>query len=221
MLDNKIPRDGLRLEGFSINGAKHFRQEWYAFVRAHYPSIERAQARHKAAFIAKDKAALAVWSGRLHAWETELETIVRFEVLLEIGLTDTYSTALVFRNKNERAPNVDDALNKLGASHESIEDMILAIESEVDSKRINHHIPGTKEVNLRDDPVLGHLFTMPDHDRLRLGAMKFEEIKPFRATCTDEQWATILATITDTSVLEQITQALSETSPPDVDTGGG
>ena len=115
----------LRIGPMPLRDAQSRRQEWYAFVRAHAPSIDNANKRLQASLRMKDKHAGAKWFNRVQELDEQYTAIQQFECTLDHDITRPEDSAyVIFRSKTVRTVLIADALRAVGAERATIADIV-------------------------------------------------------------------------------------------------
>jgi hypothetical protein len=162
-----------------LRQAKAMREEWYAFVRAHEPSIEIFAKRAKLARNAKAENEMNMWEQKKEATDIQQTAVQQYECILAIDVAVLRDEAtLTWRNKQVRTASLRSALDALGTTHQTVEDMIM--QAHAAGQHAVDHRHEVKETKL--DPILQQ-FTRgivdPD-ERRRMGLSVPGDPEPVR-----------------------------------------
>jgi len=119
----------LRVGPSPINECKSRRYEWYAFVRAHQSSIEWAHKRLAGTIKIKNTVEQQNWATKINSLDAQYDAVLRYEVILDIDLEQEDAAYLIFRDKSVRTQPIAEALNAIGAPHQTIEQMLTGADS--------------------------------------------------------------------------------------------
>lgn len=155
----------IELGPMSLETANKMRGKWYAFVRAHYYTIERDMKRIRGT---KDKMVAANMQALNNARELRLDTIKKFEVQLLPDGTDLHTARLLFIDKQEAygdvAKQVDLLFSKLPVEQQQSEEEIL-------TAPISRMPQRMESIEPRNDPALAEFFKpLSIDERIRMGA---------------------------------------------------
>lgn len=159
--------------------AKRMRYTWFAFVRAHYATIDKAQASvSNLRLTAKDPLAderigparnLLMIS---RAREARLDVIRKFEAVLELDLRNDSALARIrFRDKGVpfAGAGIAQLFNKLPLEQQRFEEEIqFELESPAPAPQYN--------VTKQPDVDLSEFFSMPMDEKIRLGIAQAQDI---------------------------------------------
>jgi len=122
---------------FTPNDAKARRQEWYSFGRSHITTIADAQLKLQMAIKNKDLNAQRNLKNRIEGLELQHETILNYEVSLNVDLetSSPLSHTLIFHNRAHRMAEFERALKPF-ENKPSIIDMVTELNDFSDPKAI-------------------------------------------------------------------------------------
>jgi len=113
----------LRVGPLPIYKAKAQRYEWYAFVRAHMPSIDVANKRLSNALKNKNSAEAARWTTIINTLDDQLIAILKYEAILDVDLQAEDAAYIIYRDKSVRAQSLTDQLEALGVK-DTVKDIV-------------------------------------------------------------------------------------------------
>lgn len=163
--------------------ARSFRQRYYAFVRAHYATIERTL---KTVDNLKLGARSALAEERIaparnllllnRAREARLDLLKRFEATIEMDLDPSNDIARV-RFRDKEIAHADAGIDELFAAlppeqQRSAEEVQMFLEAAPQRAPTVDPTP-----SLREDPLLASLFSMPIEEKIRIGAATEEDFQ--------------------------------------------
>lgn len=210
--------------------ARSFRQRYYAFVRAHYATIERTL---KTVDNLKLGAKSALAEERIaparnllllnRARESRLDLLKRFEATIEMDLDPSNDSARV-RFRDKEIAHADAGIDELFAAlppeqRRSAEEVQMFLEAAPQRAPIEDPTP-----SLRDDPMLASFFSMPISEKIRIGAAMEEDFAA--STLPLHELRALVLAVENVEWRERMLQCLPplaptlEATPPQLDTPG-